>query len=238
MLSGFIQGILAMSGHGFLLLIYGKDNPKRPKGIGIAGLLSLAFVGWLFALLFLFAGKRDKAEDLWIALLYVIAFVALITIWTILARRARKSNQNGQTAVPVVTVTESANTNPVAVEEPKKERIEETVAKAPAFSLSALDEKPVAQGLHYITGADVAFVPSDISDVFVRDVPKDEPLSTNSQPVIRECQPEEKDEGRAKSAADSPLTINTPIRFCRKCGAKLLPNSRFCSQCGIEVITR
>lgn len=36
--------------------------------------------------------------------------------------------------------------------------------------------------------------------------------------------------------AEPPAPCDSPILFCRKCGAKLLPESEFCNQCGTKII--
>ena len=43
-------------------------------------------------------------------------------------------------------------------------------------------------------------------------------------------------ENRKKAVTSASDEIND-IRFCRKCGEKLLDGSQFCSKCGTEVIT-
>lgn len=45
---------------------------------------------------------------------------------------------------------------------------------------------------------------------------------------------ETEDEGEEEPAFDS--SSRPPIRFCRKCGSSLLPDSEFCSNCGTRVL--
>ena len=51
---------------------------------------------------------------------------------------------------------------------------------------------------------------------------------------------EHKESKATKKAASVPTpqaTTNADqVRFCRKCGAKLIDNSQFCSKCGTEII--
>ena len=39
-----------------------------------------------------------------------------------------------------------------------------------------------------------------------------------------------------ESNIDEPVSSVAQIRFCRKCGEKLVENSRFCRKCGTEII--
>ncbi len=39
-----------------------------------------------------------------------------------------------------------------------------------------------------------------------------------------------------KTKIDGPESAATQIQFCRKCGEKLVENSRFCRKCGTEVV--
>lgn len=43
-------------------------------------------------------------------------------------------------------------------------------------------------------------------------------------------------EGGSDPIAEPPVSCASPILFCRKCGAKLLPESEFCNQCGTKII--
>lgn len=40
----------------------------------------------------------------------------------------------------------------------------------------------------------------------------------------------------AESNVDEPVSSAAQIQFCRKCGEKLIENSRFCRKCGTEII--
>ncbi len=40
----------------------------------------------------------------------------------------------------------------------------------------------------------------------------------------------------AETNIDEPVSSSTQIQFCRKCGEKLVENSRFCRRCGTEVV--
>lgn len=123
---------------------------------------------------------------------------------------------------------------------------EDCEAKTPTFSLSVLDEKPISQGSHEIRGSDVMleqpdktssyclssstdepFVPYGNSDIFGRDMLKKEPLQ------------EKKTEAPSQPSVACPSVEQVKeIRFCRKCGSRLMEGARFCSHCGTEVITR
>lgn len=46
---------------------------------------------------------------------------------------------------------------------------------------------------------------------------------------------EELDEGKTDIKED-PVAEADKIRFCRKCGEKLIENSRFCRKCGTEIV--
>lgn len=42
--------------------------------------------------------------------------------------------------------------------------------------------------------------------------------------------------GNRKKAVTSTIDETNDIRFCRKCGEKLLDRSQFCSKCGTEIV--
>ena len=43
-------------------------------------------------------------------------------------------------------------------------------------------------------------------------------------------------QSHASDLQSQPVETDDQVRFCRKCGEKLIENSRFCRKCGTEIV--
>jgi hypothetical protein len=91
---------------------------------------------------------------------------------------------------------------------------QQSEVEVPTFSLSAPDELPTTPGDHHIYGSEIALEKSDA------------PSS---------CCPSSLDDEPPHPVDCTPVECISEIKFCRKCGKQLIPNSRFCSYCGTEI---
>lgn len=86
----------------------------------------------------------------------------------------------------------------------------------PKFSLSFDNEPQKKYGDYNVYGKDIAYIAPDNEDG-TKNI-----ATTTERPVVIEEKPEN-------------INIDQ-IRFCRKCGEKLIDGSRFCRKCGTEII--
>ena len=81
-----LKGLLMMSGHLILLLIYGKERIKDTEfGIGVVATISVAVVFWLLSVVFLLIGAA--AKDTILCVVFAIAVPLAFILWAIAVRR-------------------------------------------------------------------------------------------------------------------------------------------------------
>lgn len=127
-----LSGILSMAGLLILRLVYGKKFSQKNFNMrGLPLVLTVAFIFWLLAILFLFTGA--STSDLWFCILYGVGFPAVLIFWGILNRMGAKDNVVIEDDSPYI------NTNLINQTTSNSGQKEQNEHKAPSDAVS-LDE--------------------------------------------------------------------------------------------------
>jgi hypothetical protein len=209
------------------------------------GLLIISFLHLIIPICFAAGRKQRKKSTLWLLALagglfgFVICFIMQeefrglagilqSAFWTVIAyfilkkRCYQKENFCQKSTTEEVKETASDSTPTATQQDPHRLTPITTATDTPKVTevcLSWADEEPKVYGTYHVSGRDILLSkePDEPNDIFGCDMLKKEPPRGSA-----DCSPEEQ----------------TPeIRFCRKCGSRLMEGARFCSQCGTAVIT-